>query len=1088
MRELGRFREAVEQYRKQVGRTEEDLARELYISKGELNKRLHDYHHPLSRRSWRLKPEDVFKIVETLARWGAITTRKQAITLFTLIEYPFLQEIDWQTSPWSRLHTDIPMPAPLIQEQQEEEAQHRAQEKTLYLQHVIQVNHWLILPGGREVPLERIYVSLRASNIQAKERRAEHALYLQELTTLGKKVRARITNPYKEFAAMRKAIARQPKKFMFDKRNWPKYVDDREQQTLTLAEVIQRQRQVVILGDPGSGKTTLGKWLVLQFAHALQRDDTQVRVYTHQVRSGEETAASERGLDLGPARLPVFVSIPDYARARRPRGEPDRGLTLYEFLESGLFLDRVPRGLSRQAAGTLVSEAVRQGQALVILDGLDEVGDTRLRRKVLEAVRRFLQEWCPAKSSEILSEDGLALSSLAHPTTFLGNQVIITSRIVGYQFDPLADIPHYIIEEMDNKAITAFCYAWIRHVVHPEEGKEEQSRIAEQLRKAIFSDIHPGVRSMAGNPLLLTIIAQLSWDSHSLDGLRPFPTRRVALFEEAARIFYDQREAFWDQAQITPLRLTRAFGVVAAALHASETAGLATEGEVRRQLRSVLSDEEQVEAVLSAARDVSGFLVARGEGVYGFLHRAFQEYFAANFLVSQPDQMIDNLVTRLLNPIWREPVILAISLVSRPKHPEHARLPELFAAILDASDLDGERLLQRDLLCVEACAECEVIPEGVGRRLATSLLSYVTQNAGQNATDTLRTQIQQAFIALQKSPSRARAEAEAVLCAAVQAGAFALRYTATDVIIETRWDSRSIAKALVAAWNSYADPAGSLLVALQRLHERQPGYFHAASLPFKQRMMERPGLWERAKARPEWESVLRILYLPLGADAALDQVNRDSPLTELVVATLEQQDSTSQALDRLRQQLHGLVRQPGSADSRDASLLLSALGDTNWIEGWRTYTGDQEYLIRPTVSALSFFGIHAVALVFALVRTRDFNRANDLDIPLAHNLAHTGDLARDLGFPRDLDLDLPLTRVRNLVRAFDRAGSFDLTHDVLVDLERDIEMGRSHWGEEPDKVHEFDVILSSINVLKKTGGWLQSIADTWCILVRTLRK
>jgi len=95
MRDLAGFREAVEQYRKQVGRTEKDLADALYISKGELNKRLHDYHHPQSGRLWRLKPEHVKKIVETLATWGAITARKQALALFTQIDFPSLpEEID----------------------------------------------------------------------------------------------------------------------------------------------------------------------------------------------------------------------------------------------------------------------------------------------------------------------------------------------------------------------------------------------------------------------------------------------------------------------------------------------------------------------------------------------------------------------------------------------------------------------------------------------------------------------------------------------------------------------------------------------------------------------------------------------------------------------------------------------------------------------------------------------------------------------------------------------------------------------------------------------------------------------------------
>lgn len=114
MRDLAGFRQAVEQYCKRVGRTQKDLAATLNIAEGDLNKRLHDYSHQPSRRTWRLQPWHVKAIVETLARWGAITARKQAFGLFTLIDFLTLaEEIDWQATPWNKLHVDAsPMESP----------------------------------------------------------------------------------------------------------------------------------------------------------------------------------------------------------------------------------------------------------------------------------------------------------------------------------------------------------------------------------------------------------------------------------------------------------------------------------------------------------------------------------------------------------------------------------------------------------------------------------------------------------------------------------------------------------------------------------------------------------------------------------------------------------------------------------------------------------------------------------------------------------------------------------------------------------------------------------------------------------------
>src|SRR5437763_1617007 len=88
----------------------------------------------------------------------------------------------------------------------------------------------------------------------------------------------------------------------------------------------------------------------------------------------------------------------------------------------------------------------------------------------------------------------------------VGNQVLLTSRIVGYQFDPLTELPHYTIEEMEKTAIAAFCQTWLRHVARVAEA--EVTEQVERLQTAIFDETSPGIQSMAGNPLLLTIMAE----------------------------------------------------------------------------------------------------------------------------------------------------------------------------------------------------------------------------------------------------------------------------------------------------------------------------------------------------------------------------------------------------------------------------------------------------------------------------------------------------------------------------------------------------------------------------------------------------
>src|SRR6266480_977165 len=104
------FRDVVDEAlrRARPTRNRKDLARVLNVSQSELSKRLNVYHHigkDGKERTWSLTPLEVFQIVEALVHWKGITSLASAQNLFVLMDYP-LQEIDWRTDPWSKLHAE----------------------------------------------------------------------------------------------------------------------------------------------------------------------------------------------------------------------------------------------------------------------------------------------------------------------------------------------------------------------------------------------------------------------------------------------------------------------------------------------------------------------------------------------------------------------------------------------------------------------------------------------------------------------------------------------------------------------------------------------------------------------------------------------------------------------------------------------------------------------------------------------------------------------------------------------------------------------------------------------------------------------
>ena len=828
-----------------------------------------------------------------------------------------------------------------------------------YLQHLITSNEKLFLPDGRDVLLERIYVSLRADEMNAAERQAEHDLYLADVEAIKKLAHNGNEDHYAKFDAIHRAIIRQPRMLLLQARDRPRLFGEREHRSLNLAEVEKRHRYVVVLGDPGSGKTTLGKWLVLQFARALLEGQTFVQVRADLVQPG---ARADKPIDLGPARLPLLIRIADYARVRWEKERVDNRMSLEHFISYHWNSNDLPVDLPPEAVHAMVKDYLTQGKALVVLDGLDEVSNPNQRRAVMQTVKNFIQAQPPMPKN---NEWG-------------GNRLLLTSRIVGYQFDPLTDLPHYTVEDMDEIAIGAFCRAWMAHVAGVKEA-EEQGR---KLKDAIFDHSHPGVRTLAGNPLLLTILAQVYWSSAS----RSLPTRRVSLFDAAVEALYNQRKDLWESANISLRRLTQALGAVAAHIHAFERTGFAEGGTVRAQLMETLCDWDQVETVLHAARQVSGFLVERGEGVYGFLHRAVQEYFAARYLANDPSQVSAYIAQRLLEPTWREPITLAVGIVSQPRYPNSLRhLAEVFDTVLHTTDPAGDFLPRRELLAVAACIECERLPSQIGRHIAQRLLTLYANREGGRRSPVLRKRIIDAFLTLRQNETST--QAEATLCDALLSSDFEMRYTSIDIIIETKWDSTAIAQALVKAWSQYADPAVSLLTALDEMFKRSPDCFQAEFLPLRQILTTNPLLWEKASINLQWKAIFRLLYLPLGAYFKADRINRDSPLTPHLVEMLQTPNPFQPSVfEELRHRLVPLASQPGCALARDAALVLSVLGDDSWISPCIQNADSQGRQIHPIVACL----VLALSLVELTLDSNQNNiqmLANDLDHAL--NLAHS---------------------------------------------------------------------------------------------------
>lgn len=390
-------------------------------------------------------------------------------------------------------------------------------------------------------------------------------------------------------------------------------------------------------------------------------------------------------------------------------------------------------------------------------------------------------------------------------------------------------------------------------------------------------------------------------------------------------------------------------------------------------------EDDVVTEWLAAASRLGGFFVARGEGVYGFLHRQFQEYFAAWHLVMQIAREGQAAFLRYPgDPNWREVLLLAVGILEAAAAdmldeegltaPTRA-VTDLLDGLLAAPDPTGGLLPHNLLLTAAAIRELANPPPAMVGCVAAGLIeAYCRDDESRFAV--LHKRVEESFAAL---PRRVDEEDKvgAALCTALmdssagEAGSWT-RLAAAELILQHRWFTPATVRALAEAWQRHLEPASMLMVALQEVWEEQPDHFDGRFLRFRRTVEREPALWEAIEAHPHWQDVVRTLYLAPSADLTVAGIVRDSPLTGELLNVLRQAPADGERLHTLLWDRFHATDQDAIV-RRDAGLALMYLGEQRIVP-----TLVAEVSIQGALLA-AMFGARAHAL--ARARARDLVRS-----------------------------------------------------------------------------------------------------------------
>lgn len=671
--------------------------------------------------------------------------------------------------------------------------------------------------GTVSVPLNQVYLALQADTTDPIERAAVR----QEIA---EKIRMVILNEeisQQELEHLEwQCIAGNPIMPSLELRDRMFEMAPDLKKTINLGEAYYNSPHSVILGDPGSGKTTLAKWLSVVSAQALLDNSETLIVPLHQVDPDVEDRDSK--ISLGISRVPILIRIGEYAEYRSKSDD----LSILGFLGHQSWQGSYPvwpsgeKSEGRRIDPTLLNRwfhhVLKQGRALVILDGLDEVADSNLRDLIAENVDSFIAYWIEKKHPE--DSDGVPDIFLDQSADKLGNRLIVTSRIAGYQLSRLKrNLTHLTIDPMSNYAVEKFIGNWMQavHLALDSKGRDREEIHGEAVKeadlfiKALHQDRNRGGRGLATNPLLCGILATIFMRNKG-----QLPQERVELYGQAVDMLVSiwlDRQGNIEKNKVIKHELFDILEPLAEHIHRHEPTGLIPHKELQNLAERFLANSRgenplkpsaatrsAVEEMIRIVQKDVGILAARGEKVYGFLHLTFQEYFASRALVRDVNAIHSRILDHMEDARWREVIFLGLGYLSEQ---DPKALPEIVRQILQQDTSLKDILPQAVLMLVESLKDLRGSQPEIARAVVNQLISSYTDNKLHQKLPRRRELFTWAFHSLIESGYEEELERE-IIIALNEANADEVRASAAaEIAHQMELSSMEVVKALQNASN-----------------------------------------------------------------------------------------------------------------------------------------------------------------------------------------------------------------------------------------------------------------------------------------------
>jgi formylglycine-generating enzyme required for sulfatase activity len=484
---------------------------------------------------------------------------------------------------------------------------------------------------------------------------------------------------------------------------------------VAIGERLGTGQRFVVLGDPGGGKTTMLRWLAT--AYLLRHTNDPAFDQLPDVQT-----------------LPEQSWIPVLIRCREI-GDDDLCRSFKDVLKMHLDKSEL-QPQDAQVMFAVILDRLAKGEVLLLVDGLDEISNLRVRQAFCQQLER---------------------TAVRYPNA----PILATSRIVGYRDMPdrmRTGFAHGVIGDLHPETKDLFAKRWVE-ATEAHQPKANRERSVKDLMAALHSSDR--IERLTSNPMLLTTMALVKRKVGKL------PTRRHKLYAEAVSVLLN-----WNPNIYTVIEEEEALPQLAFLAYEMCRRGVQQlwGGEVLDLLDQLRDDYPKVRALrqrssqefLHLLEERSGLLMRSGvqwqpnhtqeKAIWQFRHLTFQEYLAAVALNlgyykgRDASQSLALQVAPLATPSlqeaqetghshesvdavsdsWREALRLLVSICRNDD------VDAVLKSILDPSPGEEAERTQRPraILAAQCLAEEPNVDEATAREVLKRLVASIGENDG----------------------------------------------------------------------------------------------------------------------------------------------------------------------------------------------------------------------------------------------------------------------------------------------------------------------------------------------------------------------